>query len=114
MDDSRMTTVDIPCGHPYFFAGCHFCELADKDIRYAKLFNRNREPRNPEEKKQLTRWQRVHLPCPHRGEVLERSQECGCPHVYSCSLKGRVVKIGTHKTEPNLPQCYECEHHPDG
>jgi hypothetical protein len=40
---------------------------------------------------------------------LVESKNCGCPKVFDCASKGRVVKIGTHPLEPGLPQCFECE-----
>ena len=102
-------TVPIPCGHPETFPGCHFCNLAETDIRYAKLFARAWGPRNPEEQKQLAKWTRIRTPCKHLGAVLKESKNCGCPKVFDCAIKGRVTKIGIHPEEPGLPQCFECE-----
>jgi len=109
MMEQPLPTVAIPCGHDVPFAECFFCDLSAKDIRYAKLFNRSIQEATPEQKKQLARWNQIRIPCKHLGAVLVESKNCGCPKVFDCALKGRVVKIGTHHLEPGLPQCFECE-----
>lgn len=106
-----MGNVMIPCGHPNHSSGCHHCELAARDPRYAKLFSRTyrgpnleAEPTSPQLKHSLSV---IKDRCVYIGNRLENSPSCGCGPLYACEKFGscRVTNPGPTGSKT----CLNCE-----